>query len=339
MKKYFFTLAFLLSGLAMRAQVYFGDGSYDRRLYDQKNEAARERILKGHIGIIRAYRYDADSGKEMKNNNRFLAEEDQYDDKGNLIDNKDINKHGRITNEYLYHFDDKGRRIEFTQLNRNGNIEMQCTYAYDKNGNQTDIYTYSRDPSEHSVKKYDDKNLLVEQTWYYRHDSKVGGHFKYFYYDDGSKKQTVEYSPKGKVLHTWNYDCSPVGELVRPKFKDTTKVCVRYETDKNGNQIKVKEEFVKQGITVRRINKYDVHDNLIDMASYDRKGHIIYRSSIAFNDQNQATEYTSYKKRSNTVRARLVYEYDTNGNIIKLLTFKGVDKPKYIVKYSYLAAQ
>jgi len=339
MKKHIFTLTFALSSLAMRAQVYYSDGNFDPGQSDQKNEAARERILKDHIGIIRAYRYDADSGKGMKSNQGFLAEEKQYDDKGNLIDYKNINKHGRITYEYLSRFDDRGRNTEYTQLNRNGKIETQWTYTYDKNGNMTDMHTYSHDPSGHMNKKYDDKNRLIEQTWYYKHDSKVGSHYKYSYYDDGRKKQTVEYSPKGKVLHTWNYDCSPIGKLATPNIKDTSKVCVRYETDANGNQIKVKEEFVKRGNMVRMVNKYDLHDNLIDMADYDIKGRVVYHSSVAFNDMNQATEYTSYKKRSDVISGRLVYVYDTDGKIIKLLTYKGVDKPKYVVKYSYLASE
>ncbi len=339
MKKYIFTLVFAALCLTIKAQVYYSDGNFEPGQYDQKKEAERERILKSHIGIVRAYRYEADSGKEMKGNHGFLAEEDQYDDKGNLIDYKNINRLGRITDEFLYRFDDKGRCVESTRLNRNGKINIQWTYAYDKNGNMTDMHTYSHDPSGHMAKKYDDKNRLVEQTWYWRHDSRVGSHYKYSYYDDGSKKQTVEYSPKGKILHTWNYDCSPVGKLATPKFKDTTKVCVRYETDKNGNQIKIKEEFVKRGSEVRSVNKYDLHDNLIDMAGYDIKGNIVRRSSVVFNDHNQATEYIAYKKKSNTVSGRLVYEYDPNGNIIKLLTYKGVDKPKYVVKYNYLAAQ
>lgn len=340
MKKHIFTLIFALSSLAMRAQVYYSDGNFDPGQNDQKNEAERERILKSHIGTVKVYRYNADSGQELNGKNGFLAEEDQYDDKGNLIDYKNINKHGRITSEWLYRFDDKGRRTEYTLLKPNGNIKMQWTYAYDKNGNATDLHSYYSDyPSWHIVKKYDDKNRLIEQTHFYKHDKKIGSHYKYFYYDDGSKKQTIEYNPKGKVLHTWNYDCSPVGKLATPKFKDTTKVCVQYEKDDKGNPVKVKEEFVKRGRVVRIVNKYDIHDNLLDFADYDIKGRVWFRNSYLYNDNNQTTEIRIYKHKTNEVSSRVVYVYDTDGKITKALTYKGLDKPKYVVKYNYMASE
>jgi len=340
MKKHIFTLVFALSSLAMRAQVYYSDGNFDPGLYEQKRDAARERILKNHIIATKVYRYDADSNKSDKGNNGFLTEEHQYDEKGNLVDYKTLNKHGRITTEYLYRFDDKGRNIEFTELKRNGNIHRQITNSFDKAGNNIDTHWYYSDQfSIHKTRKYDDKNRMTEQAYFYRHDKRKGYYYTFSYYDDGSKKQSIEYNPNGKAMHTWNYDCAPIGELAREKQKDTTKVCVRFETDKNGNQVKVKEEFVKNGPMVRRINKYDLRDNLLDMESYDIKGHIITHTNITYNEMNQITEYTAYKKRSDVISGRLVYIYDADGNIVKLLTYKGVDKPKYVVKYSYLASK
>lgn len=168
----------------------------------------------------------------------------------------------------------------------------------------------------------------------YKNDRKQGSHFTYSYYDDGSRKQSVEYNRKGKVLHTWNYDCSPVGQMAGAK-KDTSKVCIRYETDKNGNRIKITEEFEKRGDVVRRVNKYNLHDRLLDVSDYNKKGKVVYRYSYDYNANGRMTEAIYYKPGSGEkVKYRYTYVYDSNSDLSKYVAYKYA-RPQYVYKYEY----
>ena len=339
MKQQLLILVFIFSCICTRAQVYFSDGNSDEGQYLQQTDSARKRIVTNGIKSVRVFRSKADSAHSGSKDS-YLADVYKYDDRGNLIDYQVLNKHGNTIREYLYRFDADNRNVEFTALKRNGKIKRQMTYDYDKAGNNIETHWFfDDDPPARLVRNYDNKNHLVEQIYYYNHYKKQGMSYKYSYYDDGSRKQSVEYNRKGKILHTWNYDCSPVGQLEGYKFKDTSKICIRYEMDKNGNRIKVTEEFVKRGNVIRRINKYDLHDRLLDVSDYNKKGKIVYRYSYDYNSDGRMIEALYYKMGSgDKVKSRFTYVYNAKGDLVQELTYKH-SKPAYVYRYNYLVSK
>jgi len=333
MKKHLLAIVFIFSCIAVQAQVYYSDGNEDPS-QNVRSDSARKRIVSKHIVAINVYCSKSDTGQEGTKKS-YLSSVTKYDDNGNMVDYQILNKHGNTIQEYLYRYDNDGRNLEFTVLKRSGKIKRQITYDYDKSGNNIMTHWFFDDyPPARRVRIYDDKNHLLEQTYFYYHYKKQGSKYKYSYYDDGSRKQSVEYNRKGKVLHTWNYDCSPVGQMAGAK-KDTSKVCIRYETDKNGNRIKVTEEFEKRGDVVRRVNKYDLHDRLLDVSDYNKKGKVVYRYSYDYNANGRMTEAIYYKPGSGEkVKFRYTYVYDSNSDLSKYVAYKYA-RPQYVYKYEY----
>ena len=103
----------------------------------------------------------------------------------------------------------------------------------------------------------------------------------------------------------------------------------------HGNPIKVKEEFQKDGTIRRTVEKYDIHDNMIDEEWYNARGIIISHWSSAFNEKNEIVKYIKYKKGSDRVAERYTYMHNGDGLISEVHSFSKNNKPKHITKYVY----
>ena len=337
MKKYFFIWVFVCLCLAGNAQMYYSDGSYDDKADKAWRDSVRKITLDAHITGLKTYRFHVDSTKAKRKNNGSLVYEWKYDDKGNVTSFIKNNKKGRTKEHYSYLWNDNNQFLQSTSFKRNGKIKYQMVNTYDKTGNCVETWRYFWDaPPNHKLQKFDDNHKLQEIIWRYDNDKKLSGRYEFSYYPDGSKKLTVEYNKKGKIKHTWNYDCSPVGKLTSAKFKDTTKVCIKYEKDKDGNVIKVKEEFFKSGNLARKVDKLDSHNNLLDVAYYNKKGKCVMHTAMSYNSKNQMTEYITYRKGTDRIRSRDIYQYNPDGEIGQTNAFDRNNKPKYILKYVYI---
>ncbi len=336
MKKYLFTLFLALIWFGAKAQMYFNDGSFNIGSSRIWPDEARKRRLDEHLAGTKVYKFYADSAKVKRKHNGYLSQEVHYDKYGNVAEFINRNKHGKMTSYNSYVFNDKNQYIQYTQLDRKERLSFHMANSFDKNGDCTDIWFFYRSSSpSHKVQRFDSSHRMVEMIYKYKND-KVSSRFEFSYYDDGSKKQTKEYDRKGKIVHTWNFDCNPVGKLEAKKFKDTTKICVRYEKDKDGNPIKIKEEFIKQGNLVREVEKYDSRDNLLDEAYYDKQGRISSHITYTYNSNGRMVSYISYRKHSDKIASKYEYTYGTDNEVSEAMIFDRHDKPKYVLKYAYL---
>ncbi|MCX6274341.1 MAG: hypothetical protein NTV09_03940, partial [Bacteroidetes bacterium] len=274
----------------------------------------------------------------------YLYSEMNYDSRGNLIEYKEYKRNGAIKIHGCYTMDDSGRMLEYRTLRPDGSNKYRESYTYDAAGNQTDLRNFGRTSLFsrkekiwfHSAAKFDDKQNMLEQNYYYdANDKKLFDRFVYSYYDDGSKKQTVEYNRKGKVRHSWKYDCNPVGKMEAKNLKDTSKICIRYETDAGGNKIKVKEENVKRGKVVRVIHKYDKNENQVEEISYDAKGRLRFHSTSGYDEKDNCTSFTAYRLNSNKIKIRYLFNYDSSGNITERIAYKESSVPAGILKFNY----
>jgi len=341
MKKTILYFIFLLVATAGFSQVFENETKADVDHWSKQEQATRQRIRDNKIHSVKTfiYRYDttAASGK------KYLATEMLYDDQGNLTEFKSYKKNV-LKYHYTYKWDDQGRNLEFVNLRRNGSTRFREVNSYDASGNKTDERTYGKtwllSNKEtlwwRSEATFDERQNMKEQKFYF--DSagrKLFDRYEYSFYPDGSKKQTIEYSGKNKVRHIWNYDCNPAGIPEGQNLKDTSTICIRYETDKDGNKIKVKDENVKYGKVARMVRKYDKNDNVLEEINYDSKGRMIFHSTSAYNDKNKFVAHTVYQRNSDKIKSRSEYHYDSAGNITEQIAWKTASVPHVIVKYSY----
>jgi len=322
--------------MGAKAQMNFNDGSFNVGSPRIWSDSARQRVLQAHIASIKVYKYYADSATKKRKYNGHLAQKYRYDQYGNMAEYSELNRRGKMTEHYSYTFNEKNQYIHFTELNSRGRLSFHMDNYYDKNGDCTDIWFFYRSAApEHKVQRFDNNHNMLEMTYKHDNDKKVSWRFEFSYYDDGSKKQTIEYDRRGKIDHTWNFDCSPVGKLATSKFKDTTKVCIRYEKDKAGNPVKIKESFIKQGNLVRFVDKYDIHDKLLDEAYYDKKGRISSHTTWGYNSKGRMISIIAYQRHSDKIAYQYAYSYGPDNELSEAQYFGKNNKPKYILKYVY----
>ena len=335
-----FVFLFFITGA--NAQVFYNDTRSDVEFNTRRERENKERIRNNHIRSVRTFSYKADTTSSTGEG--FLSSEMNYDDQGNLTEYRIYRKNGRIRYHYAYQWDDSGRCLEFKQLRSDGSNKYREVSVFDAQGNQTDARTYGRTSLfskkeklwYHNTARFDDKQNMLEQAFYLDvNDKKLFDRYVYSYYEDGSKKQTIQYNKRGKARHIWNYDCNPAGVAEDKNFKDTSQICIRYETDKDGNKIKVRDENVKYGKVVRIIHKYDTRDNVLEEISYDKKGGARFHSVSAYDEKNNLTRHTSYRRYSSRVSKMQEYRYDPAGNMVEVISYKESPVANRITKFTY----
>ena len=293
-------------------------------------------IHDNHITSSKLFHYktqaDADAGK-----NGYLYEEYAYDANGNQTDYKFYKKNGKVKYHYSYKWNDEGKSTEFQWLKKDGSMKMKNTTAYNGAGKvieEKQFWKSDNDLAWHSTSTYDAQQNLIGLKYLLNNDKKLYRRYAYSYYPDGSKKQTIEYNRKDVVKHIWNYDCNPAGSLETKSLKDSSKICIRYETDKDGNQIKIKEQNVKQGKTVRIITKYDIHDNEIYSVGYKASGKETRHVESSYDNRDNLTERKLFKPNTAELKNRWVVHYDNSGNVTESKAYKGSELTHFW-KYSY----
>jgi hypothetical protein len=238
-------------------------------------------------------------------------------------------------------YDDSDRTTSYTFYKGNGKLKGMEKITYDNAGNIIEEDSYKKNPqaiNKKFVKTYDNRNNITESKEFDR-KGRLNSRVVYTYYDDGSKKQTIQYSGNGKVIQLWNFDCNPVGKLQAEKFKDTNKVCIHYETDKEGNPIKVKEEYDGGtglfGKTYRNVTKYDKNNHMLDNAWYKLNGKLISHWSATYNADGRPLEYITYKDGTQEILYRTTYTYTSDGNTTENVIYK---KSQIIAKDKYVYA-
>jgi hypothetical protein len=338
MKNLIILILFLFAALSINAQAYYLDTKSDVMAMENNTAKYRIHISDNHITSIKSFAYKGDDTVG------YLSYQSKFDAKGNVVEQEQFKKNGKIKYHAIYKYDDNNRKTEVTWLKRKDKFNYKQVNTYDEAGNVINYSFYMKRPDNimwHYIYKYDAKNNMIENTGY-DYKNRLFDRTIYSYYDDGSKKQTTMYNDKGRVERVWNFDCNPIGKDVADKLKDTTQVCVKYETDKNGNKIKIKEEnnvkghhFFVFNRHLRTISKYDRNDNLLDLATYKMNGKEIRHWSNSYDDKNNFKEHIEYKPNTKDIKLRNVCVYDNSGNVIETMVYKKSDKPDVVYKLVY----
>jgi hypothetical protein len=128
---------------------------------------------------------------------------------------------GKVKMHNSFTFDDSNRMTSFASYNGSGKLKRMNKNTYDKSGNIIEQDFYKKNPNainKKTIKTYDSRNNITE-TKAFDKKGNLKTHIEYTYYEDGSKKQTTQYSGKGKVIRIWNFDCNPVGKPEAKKLK------------------------------------------------------------------------------------------------------------------------
>ncbi len=336
MKKYLAIILFVISSLIIKGQATYYDSREDFLSAMQRNKSYRTHIAAKDITSVQTFGY------KKNNPDGVLMSASKYDGRGN---NTDFVKysHGKIKTHNTATYDDSSRMMSYTHYKRNGKLKEMGNTIYDKSGNIIEIDFYKKNPQSiftKTVKIYNNSNNITESKVLDK-NGKLKNRIGYTYYDDGTKKQTIQYSGSGKIMRIWNFDCNPVGKLEAKKFKDTSKVCIHFETDKDGNPIKVKEEYTGAGFlgrTIRNVTKYDKNNNMIDATYYNLNGKELGHWNASYNASNQITEYAIYKAGTRQTWFKTTYSYNDAGNIAESVIYKKSQAPVSKMKYVYTSS-
>jgi len=337
MKRTLILLLLISPVLFASGQAAYNDSKEDYLASMQRSKQARARLATAGIKSTKKYEY--------KHNDSIgvLTYSLDYDNHGNIIDWFEYKKNGKIKTHASTSYNDSNWVTKYQYYNRRNKSVWLDAYTYDKWGNITEDDGYlgrTQKLFSKTINTYDSlKNITESKTFNQR--GKLITRIEYYYYTDGSKKQTIEYSGKGKVENIWNFDCNPVGNLQAKKLKDTGKICIHYETDKDGKPIKIKEEYTNQdglfGKRMRRtITKYDKDNNILDLSTCKLNGKQTLHWSAAYNGMEKCTEYNMYERGTQNIWWKYLYTYNSDGNITGMVIFKKNKKtPELTYKLVY----
>ena len=243
-----------------------------------------------------------------------------FDDKGRCISLSGGKIGKPIEWSHVYKYNDKDYMYILESKNKKGEIAEVQQHNYYKD--QPGLYDFVKingkgDTLEYTIREPIDS---ITNTSYDRYYKK--GKLKYTwyseYYPDGQQKRTTATDGKGKVQYVWNFECDANGIEIA-KHKDTSKLCVSREYDKDSTLTKVSLAVDEKGElykTVEKRNKFK--KQLATIRTNETKGYkeSEYTNTYASDGQTILShDYKSYYK------GKLWYStqtaYDTNGNRVE----------------------
>lgn len=245
------------------------------------------------------------TSKQLNNSKGEVLRTTNYEYNSNNKLTKIVETTSKKTETWMFEYDANGNRISESGLDRKGKFYLRKK-KYDLNTNKILVSElYSKDTTD-AIKR-----------------------LEYSYYEDGNKK-SIHYFEKNKLIYTWNFDCAPEGELVDLKKTDSTLVCIKKETDAEGNEIVWRHEFNSTGIPVKIKSVYSTTGKLKEEISYRADG-TIYNQKTFFPDGGFVDLYFDKEgKESWSIESF----YNTQGQMIK---FSSIYSKKYFkhIWYSY----
>ena len=241
-----------------------------------------------------------------------------FDDKGRCISLSGGKIGKPIKWSHVYKYNDKGYMYILESRNQKGEITevQQNNYYKDQPGLYDFVIINGKgDTLKYTIREPMDSNT---NTSYDRHYKK--GKLKYTwhneYYPDGQQKRTTATDGKGKVRYVWDFECDANGIEVA-KHKDTSKLCVSREYDKDSTLTKVSMAVDEKGElykTVEMRNKFK--KRLTTIRTNETKGYkeSEYTNTYASDSKTILSyAYKSYYK--GMLRYSKQTVYDRNGNI------------------------
>jgi len=351
MKKTLFILAILSLALISNAQkdeyAYLKKFWYGYPYIDNKplKKKVTEAKIKGYTETIK------------KGNNEYIWIKVNYDEKGNYSSIEMFKKNGNLSKQYSYEYSPSNKNTSQKIMSRNGKKILLYNFKYDKNGMITDEEYTKNGKVKVKINSTYDSLKILESSYYKNGKPELEKKWVYTYYPDKSRKSSIIYNSKGKVLYTWNYECKPEGELAS-KHKDTTDVCRKETVDNLGNKVITFRKFNEKGKPYKVEYTYNKENQCLGYASYyandiinvrskynkntgeteeftiyNKKGIETYRSVNAYNDKDNILETKTYTK--GKLHSNSINEFSTSDFVSSMKIFKK-GKLEKSCKYDYM---
>jgi hypothetical protein len=263
-----------------------------------------------------------------------------FDTRGNIVSRKSYDEKNVLWRNNTYLFNDSNRIVSFVSINKKGKITQKDSATYRPDGKQTGEMGYRRGGLLLKTKNtitYNAKGMITEQS-YFKYSKKgiekPTGKYLTVYNPDGTKGETKYYNGKGKLEHTWSFDCNPEGASQKKALIDSTKVCIKYEYGPDGSKIKSIIYTNRKNHITKCIMKYNPSGDLTDFEYYNHKNKITSKSLYAYNNFKNCTSIIDYKRGGEIIRSKTVMEYNDNKQLTKYMRYRH-DKLKDSHLYEY----
>lgn len=207
-------------------------------------------------------------------------------------------------------YDRNGMRIAEEEYRSDGPFEEKRTHNYDANNNMLDYVNFNKDGT---VKyrftfTYDEHNNVVEQNY----GDGVSYTYSYTYDKRGNpieKKAKRDNEPDYFIKYVYDEKNRVIGERMYDKENELL-YGMSYKYDEYGNRIEEVKYTTNNTVTDSAVFKFDDKNNLVAQVHYNSKGAIYHH-------------------------AEFTYEFDSEGNFLKQIGFKGKD-PVLIAERTYV---
>lgn len=211
-----------------------------------------------------------------------------FDKEGRIIREERKTKKGLASLVCTY--DDRGNLTERSGINTKGQ-EFKTSYTFNS---QNKITAWQRVDykGEYAAgeMEFDSSGKLLWHKIYEKNREVPVRELVYSYYENGDRK-TTSYFEKGKLKHSWNYDCKPEGELIGVKTKDETTICKTEEIDSSGNRVTWERKFNEKG-ELTKVKMVHSSDSLVlSKQIYSGADKLVSETTYAYSDEGKSTGY------------------------------------------------
>ena len=220
----------------------------------------------------------------------------KYDAAGNLLEH--VTRYGsKVTNKTVRTYDKAGKLIVQTDTDGDGLVTKKNSYTYGKSGNLltfTQAYPSTFPSGSKSVRAFDADGYVRTDTDYA--NGKETG------------KSTNTYDKNGNMIKRTTNNVSG------GTYTDT------YEYDKDGNMV------AHDNANYSEVNTYDKDGNVLTTTNYNADGSLSGKSANTYDKNGNLTVSETLYPQSSFDDTKWVYEYDKNGNMVKITQYDASGK-------------
>lgn len=284
----------------------------------------------GSLSYIYEYNKNGETTKseDYRNGKLWSAEENEYDENGNLIKSSSYDADRKFTSYSVYGYNESGKRIKiseydgddkltgYTEIKRDGKYVLSET-VYDADGNKTEYTEYLENTPDYNTysrtKRYEKyENGKLAELREYNEDGRMT---KLISYDgEGNKKLYEEYVTL-KVKHNGYEGISAVIKTHETYNDGKLEHRTEYEYDENGNRTKISEYDGEGKLIEYTETKYD-GERILSESRYDGNGKLIRRTEDEYDENGKKLKSSVYN--NGGLEGYKSYHYNESGRLIKV---------------------
>lgn len=245
MKSTFFVFLLLLACIvdAQTGEYYFTSNPFEYDRFYLTSDLQQTRIA-NKVKTIKETTKTFKKGNPQKSSLKTVY---TLNEKGETILKEEYDAKDQLMRKHSFVLNDSGRVDQKKIADGKGKVLYQYDKKYDPETGNIISYEYRKNNKLKSkyTKEYTGKNL-TEQVVYKKDGLSVSKRFAYSFNSDMKLQTTHLYDGNGKLIHTWNHDCLPEGELMAVR-KDTTTICKTREESADGHFVNYLKSVNEKG--------------------------------------------------------------------------------------------